>query len=389
MRMIAALPKRLVKLFWWFAGIVAGITILSCFILPPLAKGQIEGRLSGALHRTVSIEKLGINPYAMSLTVNGFVMHEPNGTETAASFEELYVNVSLASLFRRALVLDEIRLVKPYLRIVRNTDKTYNWQDRLEAFMAKPKTDEPPPKFSLNTISIVDGSVEFDDRLEDVKHAVTDLRVRLPFISSMADATDITVRPELSAKVNGSPVRLQGETKPFKETRETALRIAIDTLHLPKYLDYSPVPLRFRLPSGQLDTRLTLALSTRGSGLQTLTLTGQVHLEQLTVQHADGSPLLSCAALTIDLETLDLVGRRAAVKTVRIEAPEAHLERLKNGSLKVMASLSPRTLEPVPAQPKDAPPPGTAKRFVFRVDEIALVDGKLHLQDDVPDVSLQ
>jgi preprotein translocase subunit SecY len=89
MRMIAALPKRLVKLFWWCAGIVAIITIFSCFILPPLAKGQIEERFSGALHRNVSIAKLGINPYAMSLTVNGFTMHEQTGTETAASFEEL------------------------------------------------------------------------------------------------------------------------------------------------------------------------------------------------------------------------------------------------------------------------------------------------------------
>jgi uncharacterized protein involved in outer membrane biogenesis len=382
--MIAALPKRLVKLFCWLAGIVAVITVFGFFILPPLARGKIEKRLSGALHRNVSIAKLGINPYAMSLTVNGFVVKERDGTETAASFEEIYVNVSLATLLRRAPVLDEIRLVKPYLRIVRNTDKTYNWQDLLEAFMAKPKTDMPPPKFSLNNISIVDGSIEFDDRPEDAKHTVTDIRVRLPFISSLAYATDLTVRPELSARVNGSPVGLKGETKPFKETHETALRIDIDQLHLPKYLDYSPVPLRFRLPSGQLATRLTLTLRTLGRGLRTLTLTGQVNLEHLVLQHADGSPLLSCAALGIDLETLDLVSRRAAVKTIRIEAPEAHIERLQNGSLKVLASLPPSTGEPAPAKPKDAPPPGTAKPFVFSVDEIALVDGTLHLQDDAP-----
>jgi hypothetical protein len=382
--MIAALPKRLMKLFWWLAGIIAVITIFGFFILPPLAKGKIEARLSTELHRNVSIEKLGINPYAMSLTVNGFVINERDGTETAASFEALYVNVSLATLFRRAPVLDEIRLVKPYLRIVRNTDKTYNWQDLIEALMAQPKTSEPPPKFSLNNISIVNGSIEFDDRPEDSMHAVTDIRVSLPFISSLAYATDITVLPELSARVNGSPVGLKGETKPFKETHETALRIDIDQLHLPKYLDYAPVPLRFRLPAGQLDTRLTLSLRALGSGLQTLTLTGQVNLAQLVLQHADGSPLLSCAALGIDLETLDLVGRRAAVKTVRIEAPAAHLERLQNGSLKVMASLPPSTVEPSPAKLQDAPRLGTKKPFVFSVDEIALGDGKLHLQDDAP-----
>jgi uncharacterized protein involved in outer membrane biogenesis len=111
---IAALPKRFAKLIWWLAGIVAVITILGFFILPPLVKGKLEESLSSELHRNVKIEKLGINPYAMSLTINGFMMNERDGTETAASFEELYVNVSLASLFRGAPVLDEIRLVKPY-----------------------------------------------------------------------------------------------------------------------------------------------------------------------------------------------------------------------------------------------------------------------------------
>ena len=89
------------KLAIWLAAILALIGI-SAFAAPPLLKGKIAAELSKTLHREVSIEQIWFNPFTMSLTVRGFVVKERQGSATAVSFDELYANLELQSLFRWA-----------------------------------------------------------------------------------------------------------------------------------------------------------------------------------------------------------------------------------------------------------------------------------------------
>ena len=315
------------------AGVVAVFALVGFFAVPPIVKWQLEERLAERLHRKVAIEKVRVNPFAPSLTVNGFAMQERDGAATAVSFEELYVNVSYASIFRLAPVIDEIRLVRPHVRLVRAEDKTYNYQDLIDESLAQPPSEGPPPKFSLNNISLIDGRIDFDDRPERKQHEITELRVGLPFISNLPHAIDIKVAPELSAKLNGTPIKAAGEVKPFKDTRETALSLAIEKLELPKYIDYSPVPLKFRVPSGSLDAQLTLNFSTS----PILAIGGNVGLEKLRLEGTDGAPLVAVGALAADLGTIDLAGNRAMVKSVRIESPEVHVVRRRAGGINLLA----------------------------------------------------
>lgn len=164
--------------------------VLGFFVLPPLIKPVLVEKLGQALHRPVAIESLSINPFALSVTLDGVAIQEREGAEIFAGFDSLYLNLESSSLFRGGPVLSEIRLAKPKLRVVRLTDKQYNFSDLFDEFMAKPKSDGPTPPFSLNNIQITDGAVEFDDRPVDEKHVVSDINLSLPFISSMAYATD-------------------------------------------------------------------------------------------------------------------------------------------------------------------------------------------------------
>src|SRR5262245_52395335 len=103
------------KIAIWVVAIVAAFGILAGLVAPPLLRGKVASMLSEKLHRQVSIEQIRINPFAMSVTVRGFLVKERQGSATALSFDELYANLELASLFRWAPVLKEIRLVKPYV----------------------------------------------------------------------------------------------------------------------------------------------------------------------------------------------------------------------------------------------------------------------------------
>lgn len=84
------------------------------------------------MHRPVSIESIWFNPFTMALTVRGFLVKERQGSATAVSFDELYANLELKSLFRWAPVFKELRLTKPYISLIRNEDRTYNFTDLIE-----------------------------------------------------------------------------------------------------------------------------------------------------------------------------------------------------------------------------------------------------------------
>lgn len=51
--------------------------LVGFFIAPPIVKSLAVDKLSAALHRKVSVEKIRINPYALSVTVRGCSLEDP------------------------------------------------------------------------------------------------------------------------------------------------------------------------------------------------------------------------------------------------------------------------------------------------------------------------
>jgi uncharacterized protein involved in outer membrane biogenesis len=80
----------------------------------------------------VTIQSLKINPFLLSLTVRGFAVREPKTPETFVSFDELYLNFQTMSIFKRGIIVKEIRLTKPYVNIKRSEDLLYNFSDLLD-----------------------------------------------------------------------------------------------------------------------------------------------------------------------------------------------------------------------------------------------------------------
>ena len=377
------------KIGWWVAGLFVLVTVAGFLVAPPLVKYKLEESLSAQLQRKTTVEHVRINPFELSITLQGFVVRERGSDEPVLSVEELYVNASGTSFYRLAPVINVTRMVKPHLRVVRNADGSYNFRDVIDEFLASPAG--PTPQFSLNNIEVIDGRIDFDDRPEKQRHQVTAIRIGVPFLSSLPYETNITVQPFLSATIDGAPFRITGETRPFADTRETTLNLNLDALQLQRFLDYSPVPLNFRLASGQLDTRIKLAFAMLKNKPDKLTVSGSLNLSRIDLRDADGGPLLMLPALALDIESLDILRQKASVKRVRIDGMQAHVTRLKDSSFNVMAFLK--------AAAKSAPPPDKAnkgaapaanspasapKPFEYKVGEIRLTGGTLHLKDEVP-----
>ncbi|MBZ5640158.1 MAG: DUF748 domain-containing protein [Acidobacteriia bacterium] len=354
------------------AGTVAAIAayaLLGFLAAPPLLRSVMVRELKGALHRTVSIEKVRVNPFVLSVTIDGLTIADRDGATPFASIEELYANLQLASLFRWAPVTREILVRGPKVVIVRDEDLTYNFSDLLRAPAHASATPPKPLRYSLNNIRIEGGSVDFDDRPKKTRHAVRDLALAIPFVSNLPYALDEYVQPSFAARINGTAVTLAGKTKPFADTRETVFDVDLADLDIPYYLAYLPFETRSRIVSGRLDAKASLSFTQRKDGTPALLISGRTTARDLAIVGEDGAALVKFPRLEIVLASLDVFGSKARIESVRLENPEVAVRLAKGGGLNLSALV----------------PSGESKTvFAVLADEIRVTGGKVALDDETP-----
>jgi uncharacterized protein involved in outer membrane biogenesis len=361
------------RIGWWILGIVAAYGAAGLLVAPPLVKPYLVETLARELKREVTIDALRINPFTLSATVRGFTLKDRDGPP-ALAFDELYVNASLASLVRMAPVLDAVRLEKPHLRFVRYADRRYSFQDLVDEAEAKPKDpDDRPLRFAVANIEVRDGRVDFDDRLEGVKHAVTDLQLGIPFISNLPVDQNVSVEPRFAARLNDTPIEAQAKAKPFKDSRDSTLSLEISGLDLLRFLEYVPGELPVKVRSAKLDTELDVTFAQPPNRVPTITLSGTAGLREVEIAEPGGDPLLKLPRLVVEIHAVEPLADRYHVEKILVASPELRIHRRKDAEFLLLRLFEQQTA--APAKPD-------ARPVTFSVSEIALTDGKVEWIDD-------
>ena len=329
--------RRPVKIALW-SGV--GICILALFFafgLPAILRSVLESQLAKNLHRPATVAAVKLNPFTLCLTVEGLTIREPDGSAVFVSFERLFVNAEIASVFKRALVLREVALTQPHVRIVRAEENRYNFSDILPAEGARPeqKNQQPdsPFLFSIANIQLNGGSVEFDDRPANALHGVTGIAIGIPLLSNFSQQANVFVQPSFSATVNGRPFHLGGRTKPFADSLESELDIALDGLQLPKYLAYVPAKLNFKMPSGSLNTKLKLRYIHHPGSTDEIGITGSLGLADLVITGLDDSPLLGIPAFEVSGIACAVDKRELVIDDIALRGLSLAMAREKDGTV--------------------------------------------------------
>jgi hypothetical protein len=378
--------KRIGK---WFGGFILVFGLFGFFAAPPLLKSILLSQLTKELHREVSIENIAINPFALSAQIKGFSVKADGGKEVVG-FDELFVNLSSASLFKFAAVVDAVRLQGARINVARVGDGRYDISDLLDEWM-KPK-DEPDtgtPRFSVNNIQLVDGKIVFDDQPEGVVHTISELNLGVPFVSSLPYQVDIEVQPSFSASIDGSKLALKGRSKPFAGTHESELDLDVDHFDLAGLQPYVPEGMPFRLGAGVLDSELKVVFKELADQIFSLSVIGSAHVSRLAVAESNGQPLFGWKRLDVDLENVDLVNRKFAVKRVTLDGLDVSLVVNKQGDFNVLTLLD-KMNKPVAGQPAEVKPEPAAKPLeakpvtplTWSLGEFVLSNGRLRWQDD-------
>ncbi len=157
------------RLVSWRSAIVAAVVmyaLIGFFVVPWIVKSQIEKRSVELVKRQATVEKVRCNPFALSLTIEGFSIPDRPGS-VLLSWDRVYANAQVSSLFRWAATLKELTIENPYVALRRFDDGKINVLEVMEDLPEsdpKPEDDEGLPRALLQHAQVVGGRIDIDDR---------------------------------------------------------------------------------------------------------------------------------------------------------------------------------------------------------------------------------
>ncbi|MDO5692836.1 MAG: DUF748 domain-containing protein [Pseudomonadota bacterium] len=325
------------RALWAGAGLL-GLWVLGWLAVPPLLKWQGEKIASAQLGRAVRIGAVDFKPWSLELTLRDIAVDGAAGAPPQLSIRRVYANAALQSVFRLAPVIDAIQVEAPALRLTHLGDGRYDVDDILARLNAGPRPAEPaePARFALYNIDLSEGRIDFDDRAVGRQHEVRDVRLALPFISTLPSQREVVVQPQLAFVANGSAFDSRAEALPFADNRHTEASFRLNALDLKPYLGYIPPGLPIKLQAATVDADLRLGFEQ--SPKPALRLGGTLAVSGLKSVDGQGADVLAFDALKLQLGEVRPLERKVRLTSVELNGPHLALRRLRDGRFNLLVT---------------------------------------------------
>ncbi len=344
----------------WLIAVIAFFvvfTVSGFFILPPIVKAQAEQRISAELGRKVTIGKIRMNPYAVSMTIEQLNIELKDGTGSFLGWDRLYVNVDvLGSMFGDWAVSD-IELDGAHLGVEILPSGALNFADVIAKVtaLAAVTPGAPPPK-PMRPIRV--GSLKVNSARLEFK----DLSRAKPFATVLGPVT-FAVSQFRTVGASGAPYQFAATTEAGEKLTwsgtlsadplESHGRFSLENLILAKYTPY----LEDRVVAELTDGQLTVSGQYEAFFIQkqiTLKLGGgEVHLRGLKIgERANGPAAVELPVVDVAGIEADAIALKATVGSVSLAGGRIGVRREKDGSINLLNLLHP----PIPAAPSAAVP---------------------------------
>lgn len=386
-RFIAAL-LALLRLHVIAIGIIAGLmllyTLAGFFLVPRIARAQLESYVTEQLHRQVSVGEIRFNPYAFDASIAGLTLREADGSPLV-SFRHLYVNAELASLWQRAVVLKDVQLTAPDISLSIGKDGTVNLAKLAPESEQVPAEEETPlPRVRIGKLEVRDGRVGFADHTHEqpfiavvtpIKFTLTDFRTDADYENAY-DFSGTTVAGEQLHWAGDFTVQPLGSTGRFRVQGLEAATIDA----------YAAEMLPFQLASGTA----TLEGNYRFAMAPTLAL--DVGLPSLQVRDFSMKERKAASAPIklpqVDLRDIAFSYEKRDVGVKRVDVRGAHVEvaREADGSISLMRLFgdgATESAQPIASAPSSPPAdqPKALPDWRVHVDAIQLSEAQVLAED--------
>lgn len=409
------------KLLLALASLVIFCLLFSWLALPRILQSQASSFITEKTGHHLSMQRPEFNPLTLSLRLSGLQLTQPDG-KPLLSFNELIIDLSSASLFRGALIFDDIRLDGLHATSALLANGKLNWSPLVAALESKEKpadTPSPLPKFNIHHFTLSNTQLDLSDQRVTPAFVsrITPLDIQLNEFSSLPGGKG---NYQLSAKtLSGIQLSWRGDASltPLAATGN----IKIEDVKLAQFSSYFKDLLPFPPPTGsatvstnyrlgftagkpelnleQISAKLSqLELAkNKGPGIKVGALEadgGSFDLakNQLTLasiklsngsfslQHEKPEKALALGQLTLEDIHVNLATKQANLKRIAFNEGQIQIKRDAQGRIDILEAL--KTLSPAAkAEAKTAKTPAQAN-WRYHLDHFDLTGFGIVLKDE-------
>jgi len=381
---------RWVRRGLWALLALVLLWLLSWLSVPALAKGPLERIASEQLGRPVTVGAIEFTPWTLEVTLRDIAIGGAQGGPPQLEIARIYADAELQSLLRLAPVVDALAIDAPHLRLTHLSDGHYDVDDILARLTAPgDKPASGPARLALHNLTLTGGAIDFDDRTVNKTHAVRQLALKVPFISTLPAQREIKVEPHLSFEVGGSRFDSSAQATPFAQTGKGDATVKWEGLDLAPYLPYLPASLPVRVQGAVLDLDLKVAFEQ--APRLAVKLSGQVQTRKVQITDRNQQPLLSYERLTVDMADVRPLDQVVRLARVELASPIVTATRNAQGEINLAQLATPaKPAAPAPTPPAAPPPqspasgatpPAAAPGWTVAVAQAAVRHGQVRWSD--------
>jgi hypothetical protein len=175
-------------------GIILFLVIL-LFAAPRLARWYIVKNGPELVGRKLSIEKIRVNYFSGTISINNLQLFESDSKNVFLSFKQLKIRLSYIPLFKNEITVKSFTLDDPYLQVLQNGDK-FNFSSLITSDTVNIQKDtipSKPLKYVIHDIRINRGYVKYTDEQLHNTIALNRLDLVIPGFTWNNDSTNLGV----------------------------------------------------------------------------------------------------------------------------------------------------------------------------------------------------
>lgn len=351
--------------------LLLAIYSLAGFLLVPGIVLQVANQQL-AQHATLParLARVEFNPFTFTLALYDLSLGAPG--EPELQVRRGYVDFQLDSLWQGQLHLSRLELDVREARWTIAADGTHNV---LQWFLSAPapedvaETGAAPFPLAIDQLHLEGRRIRFEDHRQPatVTRKLSSLDLRL---EQLTTHTSQPAHGYLAATtVNGEQLHWDGHLE--LSARRSHGHLNLDQLDLATFAPYLRQALPLQLTGGKASLQATYQTDLADE-ISLRIDDATLALDDLAVDHPDGTPMARLARFKTEGARLDSRRREASIGALEAQRLQAWGKRDKHGRMD-LTQLLPAADEPSP--------PATWR---LRLDSALLEDGRLHLRDELP-----
>ncbi len=376
------MTKRLKKNIYIFCGVITTYAIIGFLIIPLVLKAKLPEIIKEKTGKTATVTDIKFNPFALTLSMQGFEMKEPEG-EKLIGLGEFFFNFGLfSSISHLAAGIDEIRLTELYINAKIRKNGDINLADLSQP--SKEPEPEPPEEEGdlfpvwIRDIKIERGHVLFSDNSlpTPFKKNIQPLNFTVKNLTTKKSKDDSKINIAIELE-NGGKLDWTGDLT-INPVIKSEGSLTLNSLNMHTLWEYIQDQFNFKIQKGALAIYSDYSFELIDDKPQLLLANGKINLTEFDLTAKENSEsVINIPSFSINKISLDLLKQQVNIQEIASNESRFLTNIDPKGELNfipLFASNSNNSAkeEPKPAEKAEKKPPG--KPWVVDIANIKLTN---------------